>query len=112
MYARVKLDSRTISVTAFGGHHYNRTQWQPVPAGSEDEALNHPNLDTLLELPAELPPPNFDDLKSEITDAAVILATKQNVDTSDIDGSGKEGRVLVEDVRKVVKARPKGRGKR
>jgi len=31
---------------AFSGHEYIRSEWRDVPAGFEDQAKNHPLLDT------------------------------------------------------------------
>lgn len=54
MKVRVKADSRVISVTAFGGRHYSRDEWRPVPDGAEQEALNHPFLEVQPETPAPI----------------------------------------------------------
>lgn len=46
MLARVKQDYLAGSVTAFSGHEYVRSEWREVPAGFEEQAKNHPLLDT------------------------------------------------------------------
>lgn len=46
MLARVKQDYLAGPVTAFSGHEYVRSEWREVPAGFEEQAKNHPLLDT------------------------------------------------------------------
>lgn len=37
--AKVKPDSRILTVTAFTGYDYSKKEWRPVPADGEEEAL-------------------------------------------------------------------------
>jgi len=46
MLARVKQDYAAGPVMAFSGREYVRSEWREVPAGFEDQAKNHPLLDT------------------------------------------------------------------
>ena len=46
MLARVKQDYLAGPVTAFSGREYVRSEWREVPAGFEEQAKNHPLLDT------------------------------------------------------------------
>ena len=46
MLARVKQNYAAGPVTAFSGHEYVRNEWREVPAGFEEQAKNHPLLDT------------------------------------------------------------------
>lgn len=46
MLARVKQDYAAGPVIAFSGHEYVRSEWRAVPAGFEEQAKNHPLLDT------------------------------------------------------------------
>lgn len=43
--AKVKDEFNLGPVIAFSGHEYVRTEWRPVPIGSEPAALVHPMLD-------------------------------------------------------------------
>jgi len=43
--AKVKDTYNMGPIVAFSGHEYIRTEWRPVPAGSEPAALVHPLLD-------------------------------------------------------------------
>lgn len=45
MQARVKADHRWKSLSAFSGHEYIKSEWRPVPAGYEAEAMTHPDLE-------------------------------------------------------------------
>ena len=47
---------------------------------------------------------DFDELKSTATDAAVKLALKHNIDLSQVEGSGKDGRILEKDVEAHLRA--------
>ena len=44
--AKVKDVFNLGPVIAFSGYEYIRTEWRPVPVGSEPAALVHPMLDT------------------------------------------------------------------
>ncbi len=44
--ARVKKDYPYKFVRAFSGYDYTDKVWSPVPKGAEEEAKNHPHLDT------------------------------------------------------------------
>ena len=46
MLARVKQDYAAGPVTAFSGLEYVRSEWRDVPAGFEEQAKNHPLLET------------------------------------------------------------------
>jgi hypothetical protein len=46
MLARVKQDYAAGPVIAFSGREYVRGEWREVPAGFEEQAKNHPLLDT------------------------------------------------------------------
>ncbi len=46
MLARVKQDYLAGSVIAFSGREYIRREWRAVPAGFEEQAKDHPLLDT------------------------------------------------------------------
>jgi hypothetical protein len=50
MLARVKQDYLAGAVTAFSGREYIRSEWREVPAGFEEQAKNHPLLETQLSL--------------------------------------------------------------
>lgn len=45
MLARVKQEYRWKTVNAFTGHEYVKYEWRNVPAGMEEQAKNHPDLD-------------------------------------------------------------------
>lgn len=53
--ARVKQDWQFDTVIAFSGHEYVKSEWRPVPLGSEKEAQAHPYLEWRLAPLAEEP---------------------------------------------------------
>ena len=81
-------------VTAFTGREYVGREWRPVPAGREAEAERHPHLE-LREALAEAD-------EVEATDEARELAAEHGLDLATVAGSGKDGRVLVGDVRALI----------
>jgi hypothetical protein len=56
MLARVKQDYLAGPVIAFSGREYVRSEWREVPAGFEDQAQNHPLLETQ---------PSFEEIRAE-----------------------------------------------
>ena len=46
MLARVKQDYAAGPVMAFSGREYVRSEWREVPPGFEEQAKNHPLLET------------------------------------------------------------------
>jgi len=96
--ARVKADSVITAVTAFGGRHYNRTQWFAVPAGAEGEAKDHDMLETR---PIALSEPASDEgapREIKASKAVVKYATEVGIDLADVTGSGKRGAIIKADV--------------
>lgn len=48
LYARVKKNAKREHYFLFSGHEYVKKEWRPVPAGFEDQARAHEDLDVKL----------------------------------------------------------------
>ena len=55
MKAKVRNNSKVLTVTAFGGKDYSTREWKDVPADSEEEARRHPNLEIIESKPESKP---------------------------------------------------------
>ena len=95
------------AVRAFGGHEFPSHSWTVVPPGFEDDAYSHPYLEVEEDNPpgGDSPTPPGAPSQEEpldATDAAVALAEEHDIDLSLISGTGKEGRILLSDVREAL----------
>ncbi|RMD64630.1 hypothetical protein D6833_04160 [Candidatus Parcubacteria bacterium] len=109
MRARVKADARFSMVTACGGIQFNRHEWANVPPGCEEEALRNPYLeveDVTPESALDAPDaPEAQDADVDATPDAHELAYEFGVDLTQVQGSGKGGRILKRDVQAFIDAR-------
>ena len=83
MLARVKQDYAAGPVMAFSGREYVRSEWREVPPGFEEQAKNHPLLETqpsLKEVRAENSSmPGLGKLEPEAEGPAVTAVTADAV---------------------------------
>lgn len=117
MMARVKEDSRFNPITACSGFTFLKDRWLYVPAGFEEEATNNPHLETAYEediFSEEEPEPESEvtpvfvenDIEEgegiliyHATDSAVAYAEEHGIDLSEIEGTGKDGKITLTDVK-------------
>ena len=55
MQAKVRNNSKVLTVTAFGGKDYSTREWKDVPAENEEEARGHPYLEIVESKPESKP---------------------------------------------------------
>ena len=109
MSACVKLrsgvDYRTEDGLLYGGAVFKVSDAELKAFGDKFEIVDEPEpeepegeLSKVDELPAE-PPPLY---HIDVTDAAYNMADKHDIDLLEVEGSGKEGRIIVPDVRAAI----------
>lgn len=116
MLARVNPDALPKHVTACAGVSFFKHVWTPVPAGREEEALLNPLLETRDEdeieeqplevetIPApEQEPPDAQETVNA-TPGAINIARTAGINLAEVPGTGKDGRITVDDVRFFLEA--------
>lgn len=105
MQARANPEYKKGLVVACGGVHFG-TDWVDVPAGQEHEAENHPWL--MVREEAEATPtaeassaPSAAE-EVDATNAAIDLADEHDIDLTTVEGTGKDGRIVLSDVEALV----------
>lgn len=90
MKAKVNDECRWESVTACAGIQFSKSTWSVVPVEREEEAEVNPFL--MVQEPKEI----------DATKAAFELAKENAIDLGELDGTGKDGRILLSDVKEVL----------
>jgi len=108
MQARVKQAYRW-KVARSCGVEFVKSEWRPVPRGYEAEAqqcslldVREPETITAGESASSAPPAEVESEpvpEIDATDAALKYAAKNGVDLLEIDGTGKDGRITLGDVK-------------
>ena len=99
MQVRVKKDARFNVITACGGMTFFKNADVSVDEVFRPDIENSPYLEITSET-SPLPP--FEG-EVDATDGAVALAGDSGIDLAGVVGSGAEGRVVIADVRALIK---------
>ncbi|MEA1998247.1 MAG: E3 binding domain-containing protein [Euryarchaeota archaeon] len=89
MKAKVKEECRYSTVTSCAGIVFYKFDWSVVPPEREEEALKN----KLLEIQGN---------EIDATNSAQELAKENGIDLSEIQGTGKDGRILLSDIKEVL----------
>lgn len=115
LQAKVKKDSRFAPITSCSGVAFFKETWTPVPLGFEIEAkacefletkdfedkppkVTEPIIEKEVEPEVEEKPETINDA-SNATEGAISLAREMKVRLSWITGTGKGGKIIVEDIK-------------
>lgn len=104
MQVRVKEDSRFHTITALGGMTFLRTESVSVDKEFKEEVERNPYLEIVGDEsdPALADAPPSAEGEINATDGAIALAEESGVDLIGVEGSGKEGRIGVPDIRALI----------
>lgn len=117
MQARVKKSYRWQIANACQGAEFVKYEWRPVPTGFEEQAKGLDFLETQSEVIASgegsvtAPPVQIDPLEylepEQVQDTVEVVATRtainfakeHGIDLSQVKGSGKNGKIMMPDVK-------------
>jgi len=108
MFAKVVDDCRWTTVKALGGLIFNKRSWTRVPNGLEKEAMCHQMLEVTDEVPDDLLVASEsldkvpDTVGYDASRAAQDLADEHGLDLAPVEGSGKDGKITINDVRALL----------
>ena len=101
MQVKVKEDARFNVITACGGMTFFKNAETPVDESFRSEIENNSYLEILVGEASPLSP--FEG-KIGATDGAVALAVDSGIDLAGVVGTGAKGRIVVGDIRAVIKS--------